>query len=70
MPVVSEICAGGYGTGRVLEGLEAEAREAKEGLWADLRRVPPWEWRKRSRSPCASVTHTVTQPRGGQSGQS
>src|SRR2546428_12721841 len=29
----------------VLEGLENEAREAKKGLWADPRSVPPWEWR-------------------------
>ena len=33
----------------VLEGLENEAREAKRGLWADPRPVPPWEWRKRTR---------------------
>jgi micrococcal nuclease len=31
----------------VLEGLETEAREARKGLWADPRPVPPWEWRKR-----------------------
>jgi endonuclease YncB( thermonuclease family) len=30
----------------VLEGLEKEAREAKKGLWADPRPVPPWEWRR------------------------
>jgi hypothetical protein len=30
----------------VLERLEAEAREAKRGLWADPLPVPPWEWRK------------------------
>src|SRR5262249_37981678 len=31
----------------VLEGLETKAREAKKGLWADPRPVPPWEWRNR-----------------------
>jgi hypothetical protein len=31
----------------VLEGLENAAREAKIGLWADPKPVPPWEWRKR-----------------------
>jgi micrococcal nuclease len=30
----------------VLEQLEADAREAKRGLWADPQPVPPWEWRK------------------------
>ena len=30
-----------------LEKLEAEAQEAKLGLWADPHPVPPWEWRKR-----------------------
>jgi len=34
----------------VLEGLEKEAREGKKGLWADPQPVPPWEWRKRTRS--------------------
>jgi len=29
--------------------LEAEARDAKRGLWRlpEFQRVPPWEWRKR-----------------------
>ena len=31
----------------MLEILEANAREAKRGLWADPQPVPPWEWRKR-----------------------
>jgi len=31
----------------VLEGFEAEARDAERGLWADPQPVPPWEWRKR-----------------------
>jgi endonuclease YncB( thermonuclease family) len=34
----------------VLKKLEADAREAKLGLWADPHPVPPWEWRHRGRS--------------------
>jgi len=33
----------------VLEQLETEAREARKGLWADSKPVPPWEWRQLSR---------------------
>src|SRR5213594_2988209 len=29
-----------------LERLEAEARAAKRGLWADPDPIPPWSWRK------------------------
>jgi endonuclease YncB( thermonuclease family) len=32
-----------------LEGLENEAREARNGLWTEQNPVPPWEWRKRKR---------------------
>jgi micrococcal nuclease len=36
-----------YAAGNVaLEKLEARAREAKRGLWADPHPVSPWEWRK------------------------
>ena len=34
----------------ILETLEAMAREVKKGVWADPSPVPPWEWRKRTRS--------------------
>jgi endonuclease YncB( thermonuclease family) len=34
---------------RTLKALEAGAREAKRGLWADEDPVPPWEWRRRER---------------------
>src|SRR5215471_6445926 len=30
----------------MLAQLEAEARAAKRGLWADAHPVPPWQWRK------------------------
>jgi endonuclease YncB( thermonuclease family) len=29
--------------------LEAEAREAKRGLWSMPNPVPPWEWRRQER---------------------
>jgi len=35
----------------VLAQLEAEARQAKRGLWADAQPVPPWDWRKAKRAP-------------------
>ena len=35
-----------YATDRSLDALEAEARKAGRGLWADANPVPPWEWRK------------------------
>ena len=31
----------------VLEEIEKDARDGKEGLWADPAPLPPWEWRKR-----------------------
>jgi micrococcal nuclease len=34
-----------------LAQLEADARAAKRGLWADAHPVPPWEWRKQPREP-------------------
>lgn len=37
----------------VLEALEAEAREAKRGLWVDPEPVPPWEYRKSRRQTVA-----------------
>ena len=34
---------------RTLKALEAGAREAKRGLWADKNPTPPWEWRRGKR---------------------
>ena len=31
-----------------LDLLERQARLARRGLWADLRPMPPWEWRRRN----------------------
>ena len=36
-----------YSDDAVLEALEAEARGARRGLWAELDPVPPWAWRRR-----------------------
>jgi len=33
--------------------LEAQARQAKRGLWADPHPIEPWEWRKRERGDVA-----------------
>ncbi len=42
-----------YAQGRAdLTELEARARAARKGLWADAAPVPPWEWRRQHpRSP-------------------
>ena len=34
-----------YSDDRRLLALEAEARAARRGLWADANPIPPWEWR-------------------------
>ncbi len=39
---------------RAFEDLEAAAREAKRGLWADPDAVPPWEYRDRHRAGAAN----------------
>jgi endonuclease YncB( thermonuclease family) len=36
-----------YSDDPALLALEAEARNAKKGLWADPNPLPPWEWRRR-----------------------
>lgn len=36
-----------YGKGyEALEGVEAEAKHARRGLWVDPKPAPPWGWRK------------------------
>jgi endonuclease YncB( thermonuclease family) len=52
----------------MLAQLEAEARAAKQGLWADAHPVPPWQWRKGERQPArtpepvASATPSPSSP--------
>lgn len=36
--------------------LEAAARKAKRGLWADKNPTAPWEWRKPSQEQCVATT--------------
>ena len=35
-----------YVTDRTLYSAQADAKDAKRGLWIDAAPVPPWEWRK------------------------
>jgi endonuclease YncB( thermonuclease family) len=37
-----------------LAALEAEARAAKRGLWTDPAPVPPWQWRRESRTKASA----------------
>jgi nuclease-like protein/metal binding Ada-like protein len=57
----------------VLEGLENDARAAKNGLWADPAPIPPWVYRKAKRGqsldlldlvPLESETESGVSPRG------
>lgn len=43
-----------------LAQLEAEARTAKRGLWADAHPIPPWEWRKGDRETARTGTPVVS----------
>lgn len=38
-----------YSTDPALPPIEAEARAAQRGLWADPGPIPPWEWRRMPR---------------------
>jgi endonuclease YncB( thermonuclease family) len=45
-----------YSKDESLGKLEAEAREAKRGLWADKNPVPPWDWRHGQGTASAAAT--------------
>lgn len=38
-----------YSDDEQLAAIEAEARKAKRGLWADENPMPPWEWRRQQK---------------------
>ena len=44
-----------------LAQLEAEARTAKRGLWADAHPIPPWQWRKGQRASSTAASAPATQ---------
>jgi endonuclease YncB( thermonuclease family) len=39
-----------YSTDARIAALEARARAARRGLWADPDPMPPWEWRRRQKA--------------------
>ena len=43
----------------VLEGLETEARESKQGLWVDPAPIPPWVYRKARRGQALGLSDLV-----------
>src|SRR5262245_27627309 len=50
----------------MLAQLEAEARTAKRGLWADAHPIPPWEWRKGQRASSTAASASADgQPSAG-----
>jgi len=44
--------------------LEAEARAAKRGLWADANPTPPWEWRAARQRPEVQASPARVVPNG------
>jgi len=46
----------------VLGGLEAAARLAKKGLWADPSPIPPWEYRKARGGTTAVLLRLIPHP--------
>ena len=46
----------------VLKGLEAEAREARKGLWVEPTPTPPWEWRQLRRSRSSHLPNHLLRP--------
>ena len=53
-----------YSKDETLARLEAEARQAKRGLWADPKPIPPWEWRKEQRTAELPLSSLQLVPNG------
>lgn len=53
-----------YSSDETLARLEAEARQAKRGLWADPKPVAPWEWRKEQRAAELPLSSQQVVPNG------
>ena len=53
-----------YSKDETLGRLEAEARQAKRGLWADPKPVAPWEWRKEQRTAELPLSSLQLVPNG------
>jgi endonuclease YncB( thermonuclease family) len=49
-----------YSTDASLGDLEAEARNAKKGLWQDKEPMPPWEWRAAQRNEVAATQGAIS----------
>lgn len=45
-----------YSTDETLKRLEAEARAARRGLWADNAPISPWDWRQAQAASAAATT--------------
>jgi micrococcal nuclease len=48
-----------------LERLEAEARQAKRGLWSQPHPIPPWDWRHHTGLPSELATSVIGNRRSG-----
>ncbi|HEY1603523.1 MAG TPA: thermonuclease family protein, partial [Pirellulales bacterium] len=54
-----------YSKDETLGKLEAEARDAKRGLWADPNPIPPWDWRHGQRmAPATDAPPAKIEPNG------
>jgi endonuclease YncB( thermonuclease family) len=54
-----------YSNDESLGKLEAEARDAKRGLWVDKNPVPPWDWRHGQRTaPAGKDSLSSVEPNG------